>query len=272
MLGLIAGGGRLPVEIVERRKAAGLPTFVVRLAGMADPVLAAEPGADLGITKLGRITDALNAAGCDSVCFAGLVTRPDFGSLVPDVRDMPLAPAVFAAARKGDDALLRHLLAHFERAGLRPVGAHEAAGELTLPAGPVGRLGLTDDVRADADKALEIARAVGALDVGQGAVVARGLVLAVEAQEGTDAMLARVAGLPASLRGTSEVRLGVLAKAAKPIQDLNADMPTLGVRTVEGAAAAGLAGIVAEAGRTLLIDRAGVAAAADRLGLFVVGL
>lgn len=272
MLGLIAGGGRLPIEIVERRKAAGLPTFVVRLTGMADPVLAGEPGVDLGITKLGRITDALKGAGCDSVCFAGLVTRPDFGSLVPDLRDVPLAPAVFAAARNGDDALLRHLLAHFEKAGLRAVGAHVAAGQLTLEPGPVGRSGIPDAARADVEKALEIARAIGSLDVGQGAVVARGLVLAVEAQEGTDAMLARVADLPAELRGSAAARLGVLAKAAKPIQDLNADMPTVGVRTIEGAAAAGLSGVVAEAGRTLLIDRDGVAKAADRHGLFVVGV
>lgn len=272
MLGLIAGGGRLPIEIVERRKTAGLPTFVVRLAGMADPALASEPGVELGVTKLGRITDALTSAGCDSVCFAGVVARPDFGSLVPDLRDMPLAPAVFAAARKGDDALLRHLLAHFERAGLRPVGAHEAAGKLTLEPGPVGRLDIPDAARGDVAKALEIARAIGSLDIGQGAVVARGLVLSVEAQEGTDAMLARVAALPAELRGTPEARLGVLAKAAKPIQDLNADMPTLGVRTVEGAAAAGLSGVVAEAGRTLLIDRSAVAEAADRHGLFVVGV
>lgn len=272
MLGLIAGGGRLPVEIVRRRKAAGLETYVIRLAGMAGPELAGEPGIELGITKLGRITDALKTARCDSVCFAGLVTRPDFGSLAPDLKDLPLAPGVIAAARRGDDALLRHLLTHFEKAGLRAVGAHEAAGDLTLRAGPVGRLEVAEAASADAAKALEVARAVGALDVGQGAVVARGLVLAVEAQEGTDAMLARVAGLPASLRGTARDRLGVLAKAAKPIQDLNADMPTLGTATVEAAAAAGLAGIVAEAERTLLIDPASVSETADRLGLFVVGV
>lgn len=272
MLGLIAGGGRLPVEIVARRRAAKLPTFVVRLSGMAGPELAGESGVELGITKLGRITEALKGAGCDSVCFAGLVTRPDFGSLVPDVKDLPLAPGVISAARRGDDALLRHLLTHFEKAGLRAVGAHEAAGGMTLPVGPMGRLDISGEARADAEKALRVARAIGELDIGQGAVVARGLVLAVEAQEGTDAMLARVATLPESVRGVSQTRLGVLAKAAKPIQDLNADMPTIGVATVHAAATAGLAGIVAEAGRTLLIDREAVASAADRLGMFVVGV
>ena len=121
------------------------------------------------------------------------------------------------------------------------------------------------------EQALRIARATGALDIGQGAVVCDGLVLAVEAQEGTDAMLRRCAALPAAVRGAPEARRGVLAKAPKPIQERRVDLPTLGVATVEAAAAAGLAGVVVEAGAALVLDRAAVTAAADRLGLFVWG-
>jgi DUF1009 family protein len=102
-------------------------------------------------------------------------------------------------------------------------------------------------------------------------VVCQGLVLAVEAQEGTDAMLSRVAGLPADLRGSVRERKGALGKAPKPIQDMRVDMPVIGARTVEMAAAAGLAGVGGVAGRLILIDRAGLIEAADRLGLFVWG-
>ena len=272
MLGLIAGGGALPLEIAERRRGAGLGTFVVRLEGLADAALAEFPGAEISLTKLSRMVDAMRAGGCDSVCFAGVVRRPDFARLAPDLRDLGLVPGIVSAARQGDDALLRHLLAHFEQAGFQPVGAHEAAGNLTLPPGALGRHAPSEEAMTDARQALTVVRALGRLDVGQAAVVARGLVLAVEAQEGTDAMLRRVAELPEALRGTAEARCGVLVKARKPIQEERVDLPTLGVSTIENAARAGLAGVVAEAGKALVLDRPGVIAAADRLGLFVYGL
>jgi UDP-2,3-diacylglucosamine hydrolase len=115
-------------------------------------------------------------------------------------------------------------------------------------------------------------KTLGRLDIGQGAVVVDGLVLAVEAQEGTDAMLARCALLPEALRGVPGARRGVLVKWPKPIQERRVDLPTIGVRTIENAAAAGLAGVAGEAGGVLVLDREAVIAAADRLGLFVAGL
>ena len=120
--------------------------------------------------------------------------------------------------------------------------------------------------------ALKAARAVGALDIGQAAVAARGVVLGVEAQEGTDALLARCAGLPTELLGTAQARVGVLAKWPKPIQERRVDLPTLGPATIEGAATAGLAGVAGEARGLLVLQREAVIEAADRLGLFVVGL
>jgi DUF1009 family protein len=125
---------------------------------------------------------------------------------------------------------------------------------------------------ADVERALKVARAVGELDVGQGAVVCDGLVLAVEAQEGTDAMLGRVAELPAALRGQPGACAGVLAKAPKPIQETRIDLPTIGPATVRGAARAGLAGIVGEAQHLLVLDREAVIELADELGLFILGV
>ena len=270
-LGLIAGGGALPVSVAARCEAEGRPVFVVRLAGFADDHLARYPGLDAGMAEFGRILSALKKAGCTAVCFAGTVSRPDFRTLKPDLKGAALMPGIIAAATRGDDALLRKILSVFEGEGYVIEGADDILGGETLPAGALGAVRPTEEQLSDLRKALHVAEKSGELDVGQGAVVCHGLVLAVEAQEGTDAMLARVAGLPADLRGSAQERKGALGKAPKPIQDMRVDMPVIGARTVEMAAAAGLAGVGGFAGRLILIDRAGLIEAADRLGLFVWG-
>ena len=191
---------------------------------------------------------------------------------MPDLRGLLLLPRVIATARKGDDALLRLLVAEFEKEGFAVEGAHQVMDDLSLQAGPLGARTPSEDELADALKALDIARAVGRLDVGQAAVVAHGLTLAVEAQEGTDAMLARVADLPAHLKGRAGAGAGVLAKAPKPIQETRVDLPTIGLATVQGVARAGLAGIVGEAGGLLVLDREAVIELADELGVFILGV
>ena len=271
-LGLLAGGGALPVELATWRRNAGLPVFVVRLKGFADPALNGFEGADVGIAELGRCFDVLTRAGCDAVCLAGNVSRPDFGALRPDLRGLAALPGAIAAARSGDDALLRYLVQQFEDEGFNVVGAHEVAAEMLLGAGPAGAVAPDARAARDLAKAFETAGAVGALDIGQGVVVCDGLVLAVEAQEGTDAMLRRLSDLPEAIRGTRERPRGVLVKRPKPIQERRTDLPTLGVASVERAADAGLAGIGAEAGATLVLDKPQVIETADRLGLFLVGM
>jgi DUF1009 family protein len=261
----------LPVSVAARCEAEGRPVFVVRLAGFADVHLARYPGLDAGMAEFGRILSALKKEGCTAVCFAGTVSRPDFRTLKPDMKGAALMPGIIAAATRGDDALLRKILSVFEGEGYAIEGADDILGGETLPAGALGAVRPTDEQLSDLRKALHVAEKAGELDIGQGAVVCQGLVLAVEAQEGTDAMLARVAGLPADLRGSARERKGALGKAPKPIQDMRVDMPVIGARTVEMAAAAGLAGVGGVAGRLILIDRAGLMEAADRLGLFVWG-
>ncbi|HEX5776729.1 MAG TPA: UDP-2,3-diacylglucosamine diphosphatase LpxI [Caulobacteraceae bacterium] len=271
-LGLIAGGGALPAEVADYCRRAGRDYFVIRLKGFAGPELAEHPGEEVGLGQLGKCIKLLKREGCKAICFAGTVTRPDFATLVPDMRGMAALPGVIAAARKGDDALLRAVVREFEKEGFKVEGAHEVEGGLTLPAGPLGRHAPGPEHQADIARALAVAREIGRLDVGQGAVVCDGLVLAVEAQEGTDAMLRRVAELPQAIRGSPEKRRGVLAKAPKPIQETRIDLPTIGLGTLHRAARAGLAGIVGEAGRLLVVDREQVMALADELGLFVHGV
>ena len=163
------------------------------------------------------------------------------------------------------------VLGAFEAEGFTIEGAEAVHAGLTVGEGALGRCNPGPEHHGDMVHALRIARAAGMLDIGQGTVIVDGLVLAVEAAEGTDAMLRRCAELPAALRGSPGAWRGVLAKAPKPMQERRVDLPTLGVPTVEAAAAAGLAGIVVEAGAALVVDRAATAAAADRLGLFVWG-
>ncbi|MBA4804384.1 MAG: UDP-2,3-diacylglucosamine diphosphatase LpxI [Brevundimonas sp.] len=270
-LGLIAGGGALPLSVAARCEAEGRPVFVVRLAGFADPHLAHYPGIDAGMAEIGRILSAMKKADCRAVCLAGMVNRPDFRTLKPDFKGATLLPGIIKAASQGDDALLRKILSVFEAEGFAVEGADDILGGETLPAGALGALQPTAEQLSDLRKALHVAEKSGELDIGQGAVVCEGLVLAVEAQEGTDAMLMRVAGLPADLRGAPGAPKGALAKAPKPIQDLRVDMPVIGARTVELAAAAGLAGVAGIAGKLIVIDRPAIIAAADRLGLYVWG-
>jgi len=271
-LGLIAGGGALPLSLAARCAASGRPLFVARLKGMADPDLAQYAGADIGVAEIGKLFSTLHQEGCEAVCFAGVVKRPDFAALKPDLRGLTLLPGVVAAARRGDDALLRHLLGLFEREGFAIEGAHEVDRAMTLPPGPLGRYALGPEHSADLAQAIAAARTLGGFDIGQAVVVAGGLVLAVEAQEGTEAMLRRCAELPTHLRGSPEARVGVLVKWPKPIQDRRVDLPVFGPDTIERAAAAGLAGIAGEAGGVLLLQRDDLIAAADRLGLFIVGI
>lgn len=271
-LGLIAGAGGLPAEIADHCRKAGRPYYVIRLRGFADDGTLGHPSEAVGLAELGKCFKVLRREGCEAVCFAGIVTRPDFSSLKPDMRGIAALPGIVAAARHGDDALLRRVLAEFQKEGFAIEGVHEAVGAMTLPLGLLGAHGPAQAHRADIERALEVAREIGRLDVGQGAVVCNGLVLAVEAQEGTDSMLRRVADLPIAIRGEPGRAMGVLAKAPKPIQELKVDLPTIGVATLRGAARAGLAGIVGEAGRLLIVDREAVIAAADEFGLFVLGV
>jgi DUF1009 family protein len=270
-LGVIAGGGELPVVLAEHLAATQRPYFVACIEAMADEALSKHPGVTLGLGAMGGRMDAMREAGCDSIVLIGQVARPDFKTLDLDDVARAMLPALIAAMPEGDDALLRVLLQEHERAGFRVLGAEQVMGELLAPEGVWGAVSPNAGQRKDILKAAKVAAVSGAFDIGQGVVVCDGLVLAVEAQEGTDAMLRRVAELPTTVRGITQARRGVLLKRPKPIQERRIDLPTIGVRTIEGATAAGLAGVAVEAHGALAVRRAEIVAAANRAGLFVYG-
>ena len=272
-LGLIAGGGELPRAVAHAARAAGRAVFVVPLVGsVTEDWIRDFPHEFFSPGEPGRIVKAMKSAGAAEVLLAGRVDRPKFNEMKLDAKGMLLLPKAIAAARKGDDALLRFIIGICEDEGFKAVSVAEAAPSLVAEEGLLGRIAPGAEHHGDILQGFRIAHALGALDVGQAAVVCEGLALSVEAAEGTDAMLGRVGSLRESLRGTAERKRGVLVKALKPTQDTRTDLPVVGVETVKNAAAAYLAGIALEAGSALILDKAAVAAEADRLGLFVIGI
>ena len=271
-IGIIAGGGDLPRAIAESARDAGRPVFVLALRGSSDNWVSNFPHEWISLGETSKAFRALRAGEVGDVLLAGRVERPKFSDIKLDAKSVMLAPRVMAAALRGDDALLRSLVELFEREGFHVIGAAEAAPNLIAQGGALGRLHPTADDQRDIGLAFKVVRALGELDVGQACVVCAGLTLAVEAAEGTDAMIARILALPEHLRGTTTRRRGVLAKAPKPVQDRKTDLPVVGLQTIRNAAAVGLAGIAVEAGGALIVDMRAVAEEADKLGIFVVGV
>lgn len=266
-LGILAGGGPLPGRVARAAAAAGREVFVVGLQGFAEPgVIAPYPHALARLGAAGRILDLLRGAGCRDVVMIGPVRRPSVLDLRPDAEGARILARIGRAAFAGDDGLLAAVVRVLEEEGFRVIGAHEVLSEALAPRGVLGRVAPDAGALADVERGKAVARALGAADVGQGCVVQQGIVLAVEAAEGTDAMLARAAGLARPGPG------GVLVKLVKPGQERRADLPTIGPGTVAAAAAAGLRGVAFEAGGTLIAERAACVADADRAGLFLLGI
>lgn len=271
-LAIVAGGGDLPRRVAEQARRTNRDPLLVGLKGFVDAALLSDfEGVELSIGQLGALMQLMRKEGCEEMVFAGSVKRPDFASLSLDLKGVTSLPKILAAARKGDDALMRAVMDVFADAGFRIIGADDVLDDLRVGPGPLGALSPGPEHWQDIRRAAEVAKISGSLEIGQGAVSCEGLILAVEAQEGTDRMLVRIPDLTPEIRGTPEQRRGVLVKRPKPQQERRIDLPTIGIRTVEGAAAAGLAGIAVEAGGALVVDREAVAKAADTAGLFVYG-
>lgn len=272
-LGIIAGGGPLPLAVADAALSMGRAVFIVGLEDNADQGIAAYPHGWARIGAIGKCLSLLKNAGCTEVTMVGPVKRPDLRKIVPDALGFKLLPRFVKLLAQGDDGLLRGVVDLLEKEhGLKVIAPHEVARDLLAPEGVLTRRTPGTDDQGDIRAAVRAAHAIGLLDIGQGAVACRGVVIALEAIEGTDMMLDRVGSLAPRLRGTVEARAGVLVKLPKPGQERRVDLPAIGVQTVERAAAAGLAGIAVEAGGALVGDAEVLARRANALGLFVVGL
>ncbi|WP_119458645.1 UDP-2,3-diacylglucosamine diphosphatase LpxI domain-containing protein [Rhodospirillaceae bacterium SYSU D60014] len=266
-LGILAGGGALPLRLIAACRAVGRDVFVLAFDGQTDRATVADvPHAWVRLGAAGRAIELLRAAGVEELVMAGGIRRPSLAMLRPDQR-----AARFLAKAGGrlfsDDGLLKAIIDILEREeGFRVVEARSLLTSLTVGRGPLGQRRPSPEDERDIAWGVEVARQLGRLDIGQAVVVCDGIVLGVEAAEGTDALIERCRALRGAKSG------GVLVKVLKPQQEHRADPPTIGLETVRRAAIAGLHGIAVEAGGALVIDAEAVAQAADAAGLFVVGI
>jgi UDP-2,3-diacylglucosamine hydrolase len=272
-LAMICGGGSLPLAVADFVAARGREVVLFPLRGAAEGTgVERHPHHWLYIGQIGRFMRLARAAGCRDLVFLGSLVRPSPWRTRLDLKALSMMPRILAAFRGGDNHLLTGMGKLLEQEGFRLLGAHEVAPEILLPAGALGHIGLSERDRADIALGLDYLRAAGPFDIGQAVVVAGRHVLAVEAAEGTDAMLARVAEMRANGRVRAPRGTGVLVKAPKPNQDRRFDLPSIGPKTAEGAARAGLAGIAVAAGETIVAEPVQLVAAADRANIFVVGV
>lgn len=272
-LAIIAGSGLLPHYVAEAARTAGENPLVIRLEADSDGDWSGFDSKIIGIGDVAGIHRIFHENAIGRVVLSGGVRRrPEWREIRPNLKSLLKMPFVIRTLLSGgDDSVLQMAIGLIEAQGCRVLGAHEIAPGLLGTVGPLGKHGPADTDIADIRKAAEAARALGALDVGQGAVSVGGRIVALEGVEGTDRMLERVASLRSEGR-ISARRRGVLVKLCKPQQDMRADLPTIGRSTVVNAHAAGLAGIAVEAGRALVLEREAMLGLADELGIFVCGI
>ena len=272
-IAILAGAGQLPIQLVNHLERTGQEVRVLAFRGFAEAEMQRRADATVDLLDLKTIMSTLEKWRPQAVSLVGAVRRPGFSALLSAyslLRNMHEVKDVIA---RGDDQVLRGAVMLLEERGHRVVGAHELAPNL------VADRALTGNLRPGADDleaigvGLDLLASLSAFDIGQGAVIARRHVLAIEGPEGTDRMMRRVRWLRQSWFGLRRREEGgVLIKAAKRGQDLRVDMPTVGPRTVIEAAKAGLSGIAIGAGSTFLLEQENTLRTADRLGLFVVAV
>ncbi len=259
-LAILACSGGLPVRISEAQPDA----IKIGFEGVPNDLQG-----DIEVhrfEKMGDVFETLKAQGVDRVVFAGSLARPPLDPAEFDATMTALAPRLMAAMQRGDDALLSEVIAIFEDQGFAVMGAHELVPDLTADEGLTVGAAPTEQDLQDTSRAWDILLTLSPLDVGQGCVVAGGQCLGIETVQGTDALLQFVADTPKKLRHDFK---GVYVKAAKRGQDLRIDMPVIGPNTIRAVAEAGLAGLVVEAGRVMILEREKTLQAVEDEGLFL---
>ena len=271
-LGIIAGGGTMPVAVATAARAAGRPVHVIAIEGAAADVIEPYPHTWVNFGQIGLLLKVLKRQNCQDVVIIGGVRRPKLADLRIDMGGIANAPSILRKLVGGDNSVLSGIVEFFEDKGFHVMGAHEIAPELVAQSGALGRRKPSKQDMVDINMAAELIEAMGKFDVGQAVVVARGHVLAVEAAEGTDALLERCQTVKKwSLRG-GKSQSGVLIKCAKPGQERRVDLPAIGPDTVRLARAANLRGIAIAAGDVLIAEREETIAEANRLGVFIYGI
>ncbi|GAN60456.1 hypothetical protein ACI01nite_07620 [Acetobacter cibinongensis] len=266
-VGILAGGGPLPAKVAEAAHAQGRPVFILGFDGFAEPdVIGPWPHEMVRLGAAGHMLSLLRQHGCTDLVLIGPIRRPSLRSLRPDTEGARILTRLGRALFAGDDGLLAALVRILAQEGFTVRGAHEFLSHAVAQPGVLGTVQPDALARADIRRGIDVVQALGRMDIGQGCVVQNGLVLAVEAMEGTDRMIARSGECHQPGEG------GVLVKLLKPGQEKRADMPTIGPVTVRTAHAAGLRGIAFEAAHTLMTDKDACILEADKAGIFLLAV
>ena len=272
-VGVIAGGGAMPFAVADSLAARGIAPVLFALRGACDPVRVERFRHHwISVGQLGRATRLFRSEGCRDLIFIGALQRPALSEIRLDWGTIRRIGHVMAAFRGGDDHLLSGVGRILEQDGFRMVGIRDVAPDMLMPEGCITRVAPDPAATADIARGQEVLRALGPFDIGQAVVVIDGHVVAVEDIEGTDRLLARVARLREAGRIRVKAGRGALVKAPKSGQDLRFDLPTIGAKTIEGVARAGLAGIAVVAGNTIAAESQAMIETADKAGLFIQGL
>ncbi len=266
-LGIIAGGGSIPKKLIDFCKENGRDYFVLAIEGNADKNLIDEsiPHQWIRIGQAGTGFKRFHEEKVEDVVMIGTIRRPSFFDLVPDFRTAAFF-AKIGMKSIGDDGILRALVKEIESEGMHVKGVHEVLPEILVKEGIMGKHKPDKQAIEDIKRGIEVAETLGRLDVGQAVVVQQGLVLGVEGIEGTDELIRRCGAYRRKGVG------GVLVKLRKPQQDMRIDLPTIGPRSVYRAKESGLRGIAVHAGNGLIVDEEETIKAADKEGLFIIGV
>jgi DUF1009 family protein len=270
---IVCGGGGLPFAVADAAIKNGRRVVLFGLREFADAEkIARYPHHWVAVGQAGRLDRLLRDEGCRDLVFIGSLVRPTISQLRPDFLMLRLLIRFAGTFRGGDGHILRRVIGMAEARGFRVVGAHEVAPDILVPEGALGSRQPAAQDRADITHGLAYLRAAGPFDVGQAVVVADNRIVCVEAAEGTDHMLARLADVRRSGGVRFAAGTGVLVKAPKPGQERRIDLPSIGPKTIDSARQAGLNGIAVVAGSTVVAEPDEVADLADRAKLFVVGV
>lgn len=265
-LGIIAGSGGLPRQIIDRCISRGRGVFVVAVDGDTNPATVENvPHVWINLGAVGAALEQLSNAGVKELVLAGKINRPSISSLRPDAAGAKLIARLGFSLFGGDAAIFKTIVTFLEEHGFRIIGSDEVMYDLLAPEGALGQHIPDQQAQKDIELGARVVRAIGMFDVGQGVIVKNGLVLGIEAAEGTDALIERCAIIKGEGVG------GVLVKARKPIQEERVDLPTIGEQTIEHIHRAGFSGVAVEAKHSLIVNRLEVIKMADSLGVFITG-
>jgi DUF1009 family protein len=265
-LGLIAGGGVLPTEIIKYCNNTGREIFVVGLESFSwKEQIQDAPHIFAKIGEVGKILKTFAKNDVKEIVMAGGIKRPSFKELIPDWQGAKMM-ARLAMKSMGDNDLFLAAIEEIENHGFKVVGIEDVVPEMLFSEGNYGKIKPSNDDMNDIQRGIVVAKALGSVDVGQAVVVQEGLVLAVETIEGTDMMLERANSL--KKKGNAPV----MVKVKKPGQDTRTDLPAIGIHTIELLKKYGMKGIAVEAGAILLIERDEVIKMADEAGIFIIGM